>query len=166
MQETAKGTVLLSRGDLGVTSCFKTKTVGGVTQCFHGSGFISGCTESCAYASFPEYDRLKLGCEFVVSGSVLDLEDGSPLAGKPLHWILPSRKRYITRTGVAGGFEIVLAPEASGADREPCRVSFKLGILETDDSDEAVTLVTDFSKEFRATNAACLPTPIDPVNAG
>ena len=50
--------ILLRMGSIGVTNCWWRVNRGGIDVCVYGSGFWSGCSSDCNYASVPNYAEL------------------------------------------------------------------------------------------------------------
>lgn len=146
-QRPRRGALVLDAGSISIGSCMRLAAGGRV--CVYGSGMLSGCTESCAYASFPDVENVLNACAYNISGIVTDLETGAPIVGKEVSLIMPTRHRYVTKSDSAGKFRIRVAPDKYKSAAVPVKVDVDFGSMETVPDNDGIILVGQVTEAFR-----------------
>lgn len=141
---------LLDMGSLGIVSCMRLALK---KVCVHGSGKMPGCTETCEYASVPDFGDLVLGGEYIVEGSLVHFETGEAIGGMLVSLILPTRKRYCVHSDATGRFKIVAISDPKIGDRRPYKVAVDFGrMVAAPEEDDQIVLFGDFTNTFRRTH--------------
>ena len=137
--------IFLQKGSLGIGPCMKKIQ----DTCFFGSGFLSDCESSCAVATVPEFEDLRIAFEYEATGNLVDVVSGAPVEGMEVILILSNRTRHMTRSHSDGSFTITVKPDTLLDDGQPSRIEQDFGIMETVLEGNKIILVSDFSQEFR-----------------
>ena len=125
-------------------SCWRLKEDDAGSSCYHGSGWYTGCADSCMIATIDLYDLLRFECDYRFTGRVFDVRTEEPVRDLAIHLLLPDQSRVSTRTDGEGGFRIEIeAPDTS------CLVEQGFDELWTLPDDDGITLTSTFTEAFR-----------------
>ena len=139
--------IFVGIADLGIVSCYRRSRSG---NCYHGSGLFTGCEDTCAYASVPNFGDLVLAGEYAVEGNVVDFETKKPIERMLISLILPTRKRYSAYTDGEGKFRILVQPDPRSKEQRPFRVALDFGFMDSSVEEESeIILVGEFTNAFR-----------------
>jgi hypothetical protein len=97
--------------------------------CVNGYGVMAGCTDECQVASTSDFGALKMGFEYVVSGTVIDVETAKAVTGLEVDLIIPNRKRYADWTDAEGHFRVVAPSDVQPTQGRVERVERDFGEL-------------------------------------
>jgi hypothetical protein len=141
--------ILLRMGSIGVTDCWWRVNRGGIDVCVYGSGFWSGCSGDCGYASVPNYSELLLGGSYNVTGTLVHFHTGLPISGMPVSFIMPTRTRYSTWSDSKGRFKIRVKHDRRAGVRPSYSVNLDFGKMETASEAKHIVLWGDLTRTFR-----------------
>jgi hypothetical protein len=139
--------IFLDIGDLGIVNCYRRSKDSG--NCYLGSGLFTGCEDTCAYTSIPNYGDLVLAGEYTIEGTVVDFESKKPIEKMIVSLLLPTRKRYSTYSDSDGKFKIVVKPDPRSKEQRPFRVTLDYDIMESSVEEKEIIMASEFTNTFR-----------------
>ena len=125
-------------------SCWRLKEDDAGSSCYHGSGWYTGCADSCMIATIDLYDLLRFECDYRFRGRVFDVRSGEPVRDLAIHLLMPDQTRISTYTDGEGEFRIEIErPDTS------CLVEQGFDELWTLPDKDGITLTSTFTEAFR-----------------
>lgn len=142
-------TILLGIGSIGVSSCFHLFKRGSIEVCVNGSGSFTNCAGDCAYASVPNPGGLLIAARYTVSGTLVHVLTGRPVAAMPVSLIMPTRTRYTTQSDAKGRFKIIVKPDPRIGRQPALKVTLDFARMETAPEAKYIVLWGDLTRDFR-----------------